>query len=65
MSRVQDHRRELEAILHALELRGMNTQMFLYAMTDLARHGELSELFELCGRTVNQPRERKQLRQAG
>lgn len=65
MSPAQNHIREFETILRALELRGMNADMFLYVMTDLARHGDLAELYELCGRKVNQPSEAKQLRRAG
>lgn len=64
MSRARDHIRELEEILRALELRGLNIDMFLYAMTDLARHGDLDDLFELCGRTVNRSRESEPLRRS-
>ncbi|TGY88127.1 hypothetical protein E5163_09805 [Marinicauda algicola] len=65
MTRWPDHIRQFEEILHALELRGIDTTMFLYAVTDLARHGEMEELFELNARQVNAPRALADLRKAG
>ena len=65
MTRRPEHERQFEEILHALDLRGIDPTMFLYAVTDLARHGEMEELFELNARQVNTPRHRADLRQVG
>lgn len=48
-SRTAEHIEAFEEILHALELRGIEPKLFLYAMTDIARHHDMNEVFAFCG----------------
>ena len=52
--RVFDHTEQLDSVLHALEVRGLDPKLFLYLMTDLARHHDMEDLFRLCADDIPQ-----------